>query len=192
MINDLYYDEMPRLHVAELGEFNDEEGLTSMKKKLKALERSRDLLVWHDHSTVANHGHLVFMVSAVYDPALYYTSDEFYKSSGIQVNVQAEVERPEIYIVGRCRSTDIEQLAYCETRCECLQGLTEKLELSSGIEISDVMRFFKGDGPAVAFEAGQQKGGYYFCSTCGMHATRSDEPDHFFRCKHVSLKDRQK
>lgn len=76
---DTYYDEMPRLEVAqrltELGEFNDEQGLTSLRNKLKALERSRYLLVWHDHSTVANHGHLVFMVSSVYDPALYYTTE---------------------------------------------------------------------------------------------------------------------
>jgi hypothetical protein len=48
------------------------------------------------------------------------------------------------------------------------------------------MRFVKGDGPAVAFEVGQQKGGHYFCSSCGMH-----DPEHFFRCKYVSFLDRQ-
>ncbi|KAK3718960.1 hypothetical protein QZH41_017573, partial [Actinostola sp. cb2023] len=192
---DNYYDEMQRIQVAqrleELGEFEDEEGLTLMRKKLKAFERSRNLLVWHDHSTVANHGHLVFMVSAVYDPALYLTPDEYHRLTGFTIDVQAEVERPEIYIVGRCRSTDVEQLAYCETRCECLQDLHNSIEISPGITITDTMRFFKGDGPAVAFEVGQQKGGHYFCSACGMHAILSDDLDHFFRCKHVSLSDRQ-
>jgi len=192
---DNYYDEMQRIQVAqrleELGEFEDEEGLTLMRKKLKAFERSRNLLVWHDHSTVANHGHLVFMVSAVYDPALYLTPDEYHRLTGFAIDVQAEVERPEIYIVGRCRSTDVEQLAYCETRCECLQDLHNSIEISPGITITDTMRFFKGDGPAVAFEVGQQKGGHYFCSACGMHAILSDDLDHFFRCKHVSLSDRQ-
>ena len=58
--------------------------------------------------------------------------------------------------------------------------------------MSDVMRFFKGDGPAVAFETGQQKGGHFFCSVCGMHAVMGDDLSHVFRCKHRSLQDKQK
>ena len=66
---DQYYDEMSRLDVStrlsELGEFDDGEGLTVMRQKLKKTERQRHLLVWHDHSSVANHGHIVFMVSCI-------------------------------------------------------------------------------------------------------------------------------
>ena len=66
---DQYYDEMSLLDVStrlsELGEFDDGEGLTVMRQKLKKTERQRHLLVWHDHSSVANHGHIVFMVSCI-------------------------------------------------------------------------------------------------------------------------------
>ena len=37
------------------------------------------------------------------------------------------------------------------------------------------MRFFHGDGPASQLEAGHQKGGNYFCPTCGVLACRSSE-----------------
>lgn len=59
------------------------------------------------------------------------------------------------------------------------------------IEINDKMRFFHGDSPAQNFESGQQKGGYYYCSGCGVHASRVFELDHTFKCKFVSLKDCQ-
>ena len=63
-----YYDEMSRLDVTEclteLNKFNDD-SLIKMGKKLKSLERTRHPTIWHDHSTVANHGHLLFMVSTL-------------------------------------------------------------------------------------------------------------------------------
>ena len=111
--------------------------------------------------------------------------------TGKWVDIQTEIEKPDIYIVGWCASSDVEQLAYIETRCECLDNLTHHIDVSPGVPVSDVMRFFKGDGPAVAFETGQQKGGHFFCSVCGMHAVMCDELDHVFRCKHRSLKDKQ-
>ncbi|KAK3700756.1 hypothetical protein QZH41_010938, partial [Actinostola sp. cb2023] len=193
---DVYYDEMSRLNVVEClkkkMEFDDTQGLTAMREKLKKMQRQRHLMIWHDHSTVANHGHLVFVVTSAYDPALYLTKEEYYQKTGIWVDIQTEVEKPELYIVGRCKSSDEEQLGYIDTRCECLRGLSQNFEVMAGIPINDVMRFFKGDGPAVAFESGQQKGGHYFCSVCGMHAVMSDTLDHVFRCTHVSLKDKHK
>jgi len=176
----------------KLNEFDDTQGLTAMREKLKKMQRQRHLMIWHDHSTVANHGHLVFVVTSAYDPALYLTKEEYYQKTGIWVDIQTEVEKPELYIVGRCKSSDEEQLGYIDTRCECLRGLSQNFEVMAGIPINDVMRFFKGDGPAVAFESGQQKGGHYFCSVCGMHAVMSDTLDHVFRCTHVSLKDKHK
>ena len=70
---------------------------------------------------------------------------------------------PELYTIGRCRSNE-EQLAYIETRIECLEGLETGLHLKAIGEkyesniLNDYVRLFKGDGPAVAFEAGNQKG----------------------------------
>ena len=36
--------------------------------------------------------------------------------------------------------------------------------------INDVARFFKGDSPGCQFEAGQQKGGNFFCTSCFIHS----------------------
>ena len=36
--------------------------------------------------------------------------------------------------------------------------------------INDIARFFKGDSPARQFEAGQQKGGNFFCTSCSIHS----------------------
>lgn len=102
---DDYYHNMTRLDVVkrltELNEFDDTEGLTKMKDKLKSLERTRNLMIWHDHSTVANHGHLLFLVSAIYDPAIHFTSDEYKDKTGDIVDIQEEVERPQIYLIAR-------------------------------------------------------------------------------------------
>ena len=102
---DNYYDEMSRLDVVErlteLNEFNDNDSLTKMRKKLRSLERTRHLTIWHDHSTVANHGHLLFMVSTLYDPALYLTSAEYKVKTGKDINIQEEVECPQVYIIAR-------------------------------------------------------------------------------------------
>ena len=55
---DEYYEEMSRPEVsrrlAHLNEFGETEGLTVMCQKLNKIQRHADLLVWHDHSTVAS------------------------------------------------------------------------------------------------------------------------------------------
>ena len=55
-----------------INEYNEGESLQSMRDRLKVIERTRHLKIWHDLSTIANHGHLVFMVSCLYDPAIHY------------------------------------------------------------------------------------------------------------------------
>lgn len=102
---DNYYENMTRLDVVkrltELNEFDDSQGLTTMKEKLKSLERTRHLMIWHDHSTVANHGHLLFLVSVIYDPAFHLTSAEYKAKTGKNIDIQEEVERPQVYIIAR-------------------------------------------------------------------------------------------
>ena len=97
----------------------------------------------------------------MYDPAVFYT--EYQEISGDSVDVQAEIESPELYIIGRCRSND-EQLGYIETRLECLKVLGIGVNLKTidnqyeDVTINDIMRFPHGDGPAAAFETDNQKG----------------------------------
>ena len=45
-----------------------------------------------------NHGHILFNVHVMYDPAVIYTSEEYKKLIGYDVNVQREVEAPALYI----------------------------------------------------------------------------------------------
>ena len=60
-----------------------------------------------------------------------------------------------------------------------------------GIEYTDKLRFNHGDSPARAHEAGQQKGGSYFCSCCEVHCNMTYELDHALNCKLVTLEERQ-
>ena len=55
------------------------------------------------------------------------------------VDVAAIVERPHLYILGRCGSKQAEQLAYVEIRQECLDCLPFQVETSDGVEVKDVM-----------------------------------------------------
>ena len=87
--------------------------------------------------------------------------------------MQEEIEKPFMYIMARCRSND-EQLAYTETRLDCVKDLEIKSETSKGYEITDKIKFGKADGPIVQFETGNQKGGNYFCP-CGIEASKVHE-----------------
>ena len=53
------------------------------------------------------------------------------------------------------------------------------------------MRFCKGDGPSLEFECGNQRGGYFYCPGCKIHASRTYELDHAFRCPHITLQEHQ-
>ena len=86
-----------------------------LKSKLKLFRRRRFLQFWQDGSTISNHGHILIMVNAVYDKALYMTDDEYYLKLGYHKNVQAEVEKPKLYLIARCPSND-QQMLYTDTR----------------------------------------------------------------------------
>ena len=59
---------------------------TMLKELRKKLERTGHLMFWHDGSVLANHSHILMTVSAMYDPVVYITDQEYFK------NVQAEVK----------------------------------------------------------------------------------------------------
>ena len=125
------YDKMSEqelnLRLAELHESDDNLSLEERRAKLKSLERTRNFIVWHDNSTVANHGFLVCMIGCLYDPAVFYTNDEYLVKTGKHTDVQKVIEKPEVNFLARCGSSDQEQMLYTETRLECIQGLKENL-----------------------------------------------------------------
>ena len=52
-----------------IGELNCNETADDMREKIKQFERTRHLQVWHDASDIANHGHILFCINVLYDPA---------------------------------------------------------------------------------------------------------------------------
>ena len=176
----------------ELGELEESKSLdeAAMKKKLANLEQTRNLMVWLDNSTVANHGHLACLITCLYDPAVFYTPEEYKEMTGKSVDIQREIEKPEVHFIARCSSADQEQLTYAETRVECVQELKNPSKIDD-VEYKDKLRFSHGDSPARAHEAGQQKGGNYFCSTCEVHCDMTDDLAHVLNCKVQTLEARQ-
>ncbi|CAB4002556.1 Hypothetical predicted protein [Paramuricea clavata] len=186
--NNNHYLEMSPTQVMErlkvLGELEENKGLDemAMREKLATLEQTRNLMVWLDNSTVANHGYLVCLVTCLYDPAVFHTPEEYKEKTSKSVDIQKEIENPEVHIIARCSSADQEQLTYAETRVECIQELKNNCKIDD-VEYNDKLRFSHGDSPARAHEAGQQKGGNYFCSTCGVHCDMTDDLAHVLNCK---------
>ena len=195
---DSYFENLTREEVEHRLEFIGEtfdpfDNILDLRTKLKIHERTRHLQIWHDGSSISNHGHILFCVNIIYDPAVFYTSDEYEKKFNFKVDIQKIIEAPELYIIGRCANSD-EQLAYIGTRFSCLEDLQNGLQLDEdhdNIILDDKMRFFHGDGPAAAFEAGNKKGGHYFCPTCDINICLTDDIVHTYQQKYVSLKDRQ-
>ena len=109
------------------------------EKLLVKFERTKRLMVWGDNLTVLNNGHILYLVQCLYDTAFFYTPEDTNARGHGDIDVPSVVEKPHLYILGRCGSKETEQLAYVNTRQECLNGLAHALETSNGVEITDVM-----------------------------------------------------
>ena len=87
---------------------------------MKCIECTHHLLAWGDHSSNLNHGYLLHVISAVYDPAIFITNEEA-KARNLTIdNIQAVVEKPQIHIMARTGGSEVEQIAYMNTRNECI------------------------------------------------------------------------
>ncbi len=96
-----------------------------------------------------------------------------------------------IYMIAPSSSSPIDQLALIGDRTECLQELSEGLQATNGVPITDTMRFFCGDKPAQQFERGTQIGGNYKCGGCGCKDTMMQDLAHALQCQSRSLADLQ-
>ena len=90
--SDEHYNNITRIVVIssrlqELNEFDDMEGLPAMREKLKEIERTRHLAVWHDHSSVANHGYPMFLACVLYHPLIHLTDKEYHEKYGQAIAV---------------------------------------------------------------------------------------------------------
>lgn len=153
---------------------------------------TRYLKIWHDHSSIAGHGHFLVLVSVIYDSALFLTQEEADLKLERKIDVQSTIETPELHILGRSSSSIEDQALFSACRNECLSDLSTPLCLSNDVEVNDIMRFFHGDGPAQQFEAGNSIGGNYCCVSCGVRSDRMDDIAYAYRCQKLSLEERQK
>ena len=83
--------------------------------------------------------------------------------TGKDVDVQATVQEPQLYILGQSKSTVEDQMKFIPSRQEDLRDLKNPTETDSGTEVWDIVRFKNGDIPAMVMEEGTQHGGDYGC-----------------------------
>ena len=162
----------------------------ALVQALKSAYTTRYLKLWHDHGKIAGHGHLLVLVSCIFDEAFYYTSAEMIER-GTQIDVPTKVEEPQMYLLARSGSSDAEQALYDHDRFIDLLTLKEGVTTPEGIEINDVLRFFHGDSPAAQFESGHSRGGHYICTACTMNANAFDDLQTCFRSPMLDIKRRQ-
>ena len=133
------------------------------------MKRTRYFAFWDDGSTTGNHSHLLITVNVLYDPASFLSDEEYYLKYKKNINIQATTEKSQLYLLARCPSND-QQILYSEERVTDLLKMQKPIQCLNGVMINDVARFFKGDSPALQFEAGQQKRGNFFCTSCSIHS----------------------
>ena len=163
-----------------------------LREKLKEAQRTRHLLFWHDHATILGRGYVMVTVTTIYNPLLYLTQDEYVSKKGKRIqNLQALIEEPHVYLLAHSSSSVADQLSLIADRVDCLYELSKTTTTSTGIHITDCMRFFCGDKPAQNFERGTQQGGNYKCGACGIKSTLIEDQAHSLRCSVRSLSDLQ-
>ena len=190
--SDEYFENLSPEDIANLSQKLGMSHFTGDKiQQLKDMCRTRHIKMWHDHSSIAAHGYLLVLVSVIYDPAFFYTTEKMKNLKGVDVDVPAILDEAEVHILGRSSSSTKYQLMFIETRRECLKETKEKVCTSNGVEVVDVVRFFYGDGPAAQFEAGHKQGGTYCCVGCGAESERFSDIAYSYRSQKLSLKERQ-
>ena len=166
-------------------------GLVSeLRNRLENACRTRYLKIWHDHSEIAGHGHLLVLVAAIYDPAFFYTSKEL-EDRGIYLDVQSVVERPYIHILGRSRSSLEDQAQFHQYRLECIKELSSTVKTVDSYTIRDVVRIFHGDGPAQQVEAGAKIGGTYPCVGCTASSSLFNDLAYCYRADSLGIAERK-
>ena len=112
---------------------------TELVETLEKARQNRYLMFGGDASTVMNAGHYLQTVRALYDEARYLTDDEMGKQEGY---VERLVEKPRVYMFGRCPDTIEDKLTFTSTRGGDINATADPVE-----DVNDLVRFFNGDSP---------------------------------------------
>lgn len=139
-----------------------------------------------DHATILKMGFIMVTVHVMYDPVVFYTDKEYEElNPGATVNVQSQVEQPEIHLLAAGSSNVEDQAALIGDRLTCLLDLSKPVQTEKGTDITDTLRFFTGDHPATQ---GTKQGGTYKCGMCGCqemtrHMRYNTGGGHHINCK---------
>ena len=161
-----------------------------LRERLKALERTRHLVLWHDHSSVLSRGYILITLNVIYDDAVFDVG--LFDENRHKKSLQEYVEQPEMYLVCLSSSSIDDQAALIADRLDCLFSLSHPVTSNNGTQITDVLQFFVGDHKAIAFEQGTQCEGNYSCGCCGIHVEKYADQSHSLRRKIRSLYDLQR
>ena len=170
-----------------IGEFKPELSNKSNSELVELLEKARQqrhFMFWGDASTVMNAGHYLQTVRILYDEARYFTDKELNKPEGY---VQGMVEKPRVYLFGRCPDTIEDKLTFVSTRRDDIEDTSTPIE-----GVHDIVRFFNGDSPEQQFESGQSTGGHHPCSNCDASASLFYDLEHSAKANHRTLEDKRK
>ena len=154
-------------------------------------QRQRSLVIWHDHATVLNSGFIMVTVHILYDHAVFLTNKEYQQKYNQNIDVQSEIEQPEIHMLALGSSSIEDQAALIPERIACLHDLNTTITATNGVTVTDRLHFFTGDKPAAQFERGTQIGGAYKCGGCGCKDAMMDDQAHALRCTLRSFEDLQ-
>ena len=165
--------------------------LSDLRNVIKQFQRTRSLVMWHDHGTILGLGCIILTVHVAYDSAVFYTQAEYDAKHGKSPSIQSLVERPVIHLMAAGSSSVEDQLALLQERLDCLDDLSTVITSSSNIAITDTLRFFIGDHPAQQFERGTQHGGYFKCCGCGVQSNMIGDLAHTLQLPYRSLSDQQ-
>ena len=107
------------------GEFNTkgkEKSFEDLLTKVKKFERTRCLAFWPDCSAVANNSRLLATVNVLYNTASFLSDNKYYLKHKKEINVQASVNEPNMYILARSPLTD-QKLHYPDKRIGDIMNL---------------------------------------------------------------------
>ena len=163
-------------------------GLEHMREKLKDHVTQRHIATWIDHASILSSGHLLLTVKFLYDKRFFLTSNE----TAANLDVQAIVEEPQVYIFAKCCDTVADKLTYSETRLEDIKELhLGTKDDSRDVVVQNKLRFSTGDHPALNVEAGQNVGGNIPCNGCCAKAVDFTDLEKCFRSPYRSLEERR-
>ena len=151
-------------------------------------------MLWIDHASVLQHGHLLGLVKTIYSKRIFYTNEEMFERTGERIDVQAIVEFPETYVLAKCRDTIDDKLTFVDSRREDIEDLADDIKLTDTDDrmVHDRLRYFSADEPERQFEAGQSIGGSYPCTGCSVQAASFADLARTFRSEPKNLEERRK